>query len=271
VVTATAHWIAAVRARETARADHLFVDRFAAALAGTAGVSMMERSERAAGSENSYIPVRVRWFDDAIQAATSQVAQVVLLGAGLDTRPLRLDLPPDLTWYDLDRSEVLAEKHEVLRHQATRCEVRPVAADLAADWGTPLRAAGFAQHLPTAWIAEGLLFYLEDPISLLREIATMSAAGSTFIADIMGAAGLEAPSMHAYRDHCARNGLPPPFGSDDPAGLLAEAGWRPRTLVVPGGPDANFARLPAAPAGGHPGAPHFVIAGLSSAGWSGPR
>lgn len=47
----TARWIAAARARESARPDRLFDDPYAAALAGPAGVAAMEAPERAAGRE----------------------------------------------------------------------------------------------------------------------------------------------------------------------------------------------------------------------------
>jgi Leucine carboxyl methyltransferase len=68
----------------------LFVDSFAAELAGELGFAMMARSEEATGREKLSIPVRVRWFDDAVMVATSGLLdQVVLLGAGMDTRPAR--------------------------------------------------------------------------------------------------------------------------------------------------------------------------------------
>lgn len=41
--------------------------------------------------------------------------QVVMLGAGMDTRPWRLPLPPHLKWFELDRSDVLAAKRAALR------------------------------------------------------------------------------------------------------------------------------------------------------------
>jgi methyltransferase (TIGR00027 family) len=99
VTAGTAFWIAAVRARETERRDGLFADPYARDLAGQRGSTVMAASERTAGGENAFIPVRVQWFDDLIVSAAAQVRQVVLLGAGLDTRAFRLDLPTDLDWY----------------------------------------------------------------------------------------------------------------------------------------------------------------------------
>jgi methyltransferase (TIGR00027 family) len=252
-----------VRARESRREDALFVDAFAAELAGDLGFSMMARSEEATGQENSYIPVRVRWFDDAVIAVTSgPIDQAVLLGAGLDTRPFRLDVPPRLRWFEVDRAEVLARKQQALGEAPGRCDRRVVAADLRDDWITPLAAAGFDPSRPTVWLAEGLFFYLgeEGVVSLLGQVAGLSAPGSRVLADIIGATGLDGPTMQPYRDHCARHDLPPPFGSDDPVGLLEVSGWEPEVIVVPGAPGANYGRLPSVPAGVIAGATHLVVA-----------
>jgi methyltransferase (TIGR00027 family) len=267
MVASTAHWIAAVRARETRRPDRLFADPFADELAGERGVAMMNRSERVGGGENRFIPVRVRWFDDAILAEVSTgVRQVVLLGAGFDTRPYRLDLPPDLDWYELDRPEILAGKESVLAGSAPRCRRHGVVADLGEGWIDPLLAGGFDPARRTVWVAEGLFFYLTEPSirALLRRAAGSSAAGSAVLADVIGTAGLDGPKMRPYRDYCERTGLPPPFGADDPAALLESGGWQPYAITAPGAPEANWGRLPAAPAGVFPGRTHLVVGRLAA-------
>jgi methyltransferase (TIGR00027 family) len=261
MVVSSANWIAAVRARESGRPDRLFDDPFAARLAGERGVAMMAASERATGAENAFIPVRVRWFDDAVLAAVGQgLRQVVLLGAGLDTRPYRLDLPADLDWYEVDRAEVFADKQPVLDGAVPRCRRWTVGADLAGDWAAALSAAGFRGDRRTLWVAEGLLFYLaeESIFALLRTAARLSPPDSLLLADVMGATGLRSPAMQPYRDHCAREGLPPPYGSDDPEALLRSGGWRPDSILMPGAPDANYGRLRPVPAGVRPGATHLV-------------
>jgi methyltransferase (TIGR00027 family) len=191
-----------------------------------------------------------------------RIDQVVLLGAGLDTRPFRLDIPHRLRWFEVDRAEVLGRKQQILGETPSRCDRRVVAADLRDDWIAPLKAAGFDPSLPTVWIAEVLFFYLGEAgvHSLLGQVAGMSAGGSRLLADIMGAAGLNGPAMQPYRDHCASHGLPPPFGSDDPVGMLDAAGWQLETIAVPGAPGANYGRLPSVPDGPIAGATHFIAA-----------
>jgi O-methyltransferase involved in polyketide biosynthesis len=110
--------------------------------------------------------------------------QVVLLGSGMDTRPWRLDLPPGIAWFEVDRHDVLAAK----RAELSRSGVQFTAVDTAAadnsssgtetqlraaswscaavdlqvsGWSAALVAAGLDPRVPTAWLAEGLLYYLE--------------------------------------------------------------------------------------------------------------
>jgi methyltransferase (TIGR00027 family) len=266
-LSSTANWIAAVRARETSRTDRLFADPYAAELAGDAGFRAMQASERATGGENTFIPIRVRWFDDAVRAGVADgVAQVVLLGAGLDTRPYRLDLPETLNWFELDRANVFTQKLRVLADTRPNCHISRVEVELSEDWTTPLLQAGFTPDRSTLWLAEGLFFYLtEESIhQVLGSAAANCPGGSRFLADVMGTAGLTSEVMRPYRDWCARTGTPPPFGHDNPAELFAAGGWTAERLVTPGGPDANYGRVPRQPAGPRPGLPHLV-AGMRAA------
>lgn len=251
MVVGTAYWIAAARARESLRPDRLFDDPYAAVLAGTRGPAMMAASERVGGGENQFLPVRTRYFDDAVRAAVADgIDQVVLLGAGMDSRAYRLDMPPDLDWYEVDRPELFAVKDPALASAVPRCRRRPVVADVTADLLTPLADAGWRADRRTAWVAEGLLFYLwpAQVRALLRSLAAAGAPGSRLLADVMGDTALRRPTMDEYRRRRGVRGLPPPYGHDDPAALLAAHGWEIHTLTWAGAPDANFGRFPARPA-----------------------
>jgi methyltransferase (TIGR00027 family) len=257
-VVNTAQWIAAVRARESARPDRLFDDPYAHTLAGLDGYATMDRSERAAGGENRMIPVRVRWFDDAILGLVAGgFRHIVMLGAGLDTRPYRLSPVNGIQWYELDRRDVLDAKASSLPPLDF---VTAVEADLARE----LPLAPFTD--PVVWVAEGLFFYFAESsiVDLLRRAAKCSPGGGVFLADVMGTSGLSGPALRPYREWCERTGNPPPFGCDDPAGLFERGGWRLVAASPPGAPDANFGRLPPLPSGVLPGAPHFVRAARPS-------
>jgi methyltransferase (TIGR00027 family) len=245
-VIGSAYWIAASRARESARDDRLFDDPYASMLAGERGVAAMAASERAAGGENAFLPVRTRYFDDALTAAVKDgCRQVVLLGAGLDTRAYRLDVPADVIWFEIDRPEIFAAKEPAMAGATARCARLTVPADLSGDWPGSLREAGFEPERPTAWVAEGLLFYLapEQVGDVLSTAATLTGGGGVFLADVMSELVRTVPAMAAYRAYTSSNGLAPPYGNDDPATLLRTNGWEPGHVTWAGAPDANYGRF----------------------------
>jgi methyltransferase (TIGR00027 family) len=215
----TACWTAAARAKETSRSDRLFDDPYAASLAGVVGERALEASGLASGGENRYLSVRSHWFDQTVEAYANHVSQVVNLGAGLDTRPFRLTLPPSLRWFEIDLPSVFDRKEPALADLRTvpTCVRTVVPTDLRGCWTDPLLRAGLEADLPTLWLAEGLLFYLQAKTveDVLSEARLLSGSGSLFVADLFGSALL------GQRDWGQRT----PYCSDDPVGLFERAGW----------------------------------------------
>ncbi|HEY2693897.1 MAG TPA: SAM-dependent methyltransferase [Pseudonocardiaceae bacterium] len=172
-VARTALMVAAARAMETHRVDSLARDEFAEHFvrAAPASADWPVRIEDAPGGDTNplwgrlgrYFGVRTRVLDDRIaDSVRAGARQVVLLGAGLDTRAFRLDLPRGTVVYELDRPDVLAFKRSVLDALGARPKAtsRWIAMDLREDWASALLAAGFSPAAPTMWLAEGLLLYL---------------------------------------------------------------------------------------------------------------
>lgn len=178
----TALAVAAARAVETASANGLVRDRYAQAFVRAAKLPVSLEHAAPAGhwaGVTSYMGLRSRFFDDYFAAAS--VDQVVILAAGLDTRAYRLN------WsgchvYEVDQPRVLAFKQQVLdaAGAVATCHSHPVATDLREDWAGALLAAGFEPARPTAWLAEGLLFYLPPKAeeTLFDTINELSAPGS---------------------------------------------------------------------------------------------
>ena len=169
----TALMVAAARAMETHRVDSLARDEFAEHFvrAAPASSDWPVRIEDVRGGDANplwgrlgrYFGVRTRVLDDRIAASVLAGArQVVLLGAGLDARAFRLDLPRGTVVYEVDRPDVLAFKRSVLDALGARqtATSRWIAMDLREDWANALLAAGFSATAPTVWLAEGLLLYL---------------------------------------------------------------------------------------------------------------
>src|SRR3954470_716815 len=130
-VSDTAFWIAHYRAEETVRKDGLFRDPFAARLAGEHGAKIaatMPRSEMIAWT----VVLRTRIIDDYIlDAIKSGVDTILCLGAGLDARPYRMDLPATLRWIEADYPHVIEYKERQLAGEAARCQLERVKVDLA--------------------------------------------------------------------------------------------------------------------------------------------
>jgi len=248
----TARWIAAARARETSRPDRLFDDPWAAELAGAEGFAMLTAREPS-GTPNVYLPIRTRFFDDLVVGHRDWAGQVVLLGAGHDTRALRLPLPPATSVFAVDQPGVLDRTTQVVDRAGTDrpggATWIPVAADLRAPWHDHLLGAGFDPESPCLWIAEGLFYYLtgDQVDDVLTTAARLSRARAIFAADTFGTGLLDLPAMRDWVESRRRAGVQPPFCTDDPVGLLHRAGWALDRIVEPGQDAANFGRLPALP------------------------
>ena len=96
-VTQSANSIAALRAVESERADGLMKDPWARELAGARAMARADARARREDGDKGRIAVRTKFFDDFVTAAAGKMAsargettQVVLLGAGYDTRSWRL-------------------------------------------------------------------------------------------------------------------------------------------------------------------------------------
>jgi methyltransferase (TIGR00027 family) len=180
-VGATAVTVAICRAAERERVEPWFIDPLADYVARTAEPT---RATNPRPGLIFWVAVRTRFLDELVASAVADgVRQVVLLGAGLDARAIRLELPDDVTFFEVDRSSVHELKSRLLRQAGLTAsrERRTVVADLASsDWLAALRAQGWTSAAPTCWIAEGLLIYLkpEPRDTLLREVANASAQGS---------------------------------------------------------------------------------------------
>jgi methyltransferase (TIGR00027 family) len=173
-VGATALNVATARALEAQKPDPLAVDPFAEVFCRAVGGKAADVLDGKVPEHQLKTPdwgahfvnfqgARTRYFDDYCRrAADAGVRQVVILAAGLDSRAYRLPWPDQTTIFELDRPQVLDFKRDVLAEQGAKPNAarREIAIDLREDWPQALRDNGFDVTSPSAWIAEGLLFYL---------------------------------------------------------------------------------------------------------------
>jgi methyltransferase (TIGR00027 family) len=130
-VSDTAHWVAHYRAVESAKKDALFKDPLASVLAQARGQTISGRMgfSRVMGWS---IALRTYIIDQFILGAIADgVDTVVNLGAGLDTRPYRLDVAPELRWIEADFPQVIDFKEQQLMGEKPRCNLRRVRLDLS--------------------------------------------------------------------------------------------------------------------------------------------
>ncbi|MGD6747772.1 class I SAM-dependent methyltransferase [Streptomyces sp. BH106] len=176
-------------------------------------------------------------IDDALRSGTT--GQLVILGAGLDTRAWRL---PDLAGTDVwevdhpasqqDKRDRLAEAAAIAELPSAARSVRFTPVDFAVDdLGAALDAAGHAPSEPTTWLWEGVIPYLTraEVRATLATLAGRTAPGSTLVVNY------QTPSAKASVGRLLTRLLGSSVTSGEPwrslwkpgqlAALFAEHGW----------------------------------------------
>ncbi|MCX4903570.1 SAM-dependent methyltransferase [Streptomyces sp. NBC_00878] len=226
-------WTVRMRAHETGRADALFQDPLAAEFLASAGPA---GAPPGSGALQKLLPdwlaVRTRFFDDhLLAAARAGCRQVVMLGAGLDTRAYRLDWPAGTHVFEVDLPAVHAFKARVLAGRTPGTARRTaVTADLLGAWREALLTAGFDPSRPTAWLCEGLLYYL-DPEAVERLVGTvgeLSAPGSTLGAECLNADAADSPFVKPWLEALSGSGTPWVWHLADAEYWWGDHGWRAR-------------------------------------------
>ena len=131
-VSDTSFWVAHYRALETERSDALFKDILAKKLVGERGKiisdSMGKMSRYTAWSVVSRTVIIDRFI---LELIANGVDAVVNLGAGLDTRPYRMNLPKDFEWIEIDHANIIDHKNKLLSSERPQCKLTRLAVDLA--------------------------------------------------------------------------------------------------------------------------------------------
>jgi methyltransferase (TIGR00027 family) len=246
----TSRWVAANRALETESPEPLYRDPFARELAGDAGFDVLYSMRSVMGSftgPDPFLTVRTKFLDEALLSAVreSSLDQVVILAAGMDARAFRLAWPAGVTLFEVDRDDVFDHKEAVLTRFQARpaCDRRVVRKDLALPWRAALVAAGFNPSRPAAFLAEGLLYYLDEvSVTALFETLRGLAAPSSWLAlDAMSPEVLTSPYMADYLKRLEALGCPWKFGMANPEAFMASQGWQ-ASYVSPGEPEAHYGR-----------------------------
>ncbi|MGB7284704.1 MAG: SAM-dependent methyltransferase [Candidatus Acidiferrum sp.] len=223
-VSDTAFWIAHYRALETERADALFRDPLASVLAGDRGKEIA-RTMPGSFMTAWTVVIRTCIIDDYIQLAVAQGVDTVLnLGAGLDTRPYRMELPGSFLWIEADYPKMIEYKEKRLANEKPRCRLERVKLDLAKPLERrEMLAAANARAKRILILTEGVVPYLsvEEAGSLADDLNGLDRA-SYWVVEYF------APQVIKFRKRMMQRKMqnaPFKFEPQDWFGFFGEHGW----------------------------------------------
>jgi len=165
----TAQW----RLEESRRPGRLFDDSLAACFLDATCEPLAGALAAVLPEAPRLIVLRTRYLDDCLTEQAGRVAQVIVLGAGFDTRRLRC-ATGDVTWFEVDRAPVLAWKRACLARRGLAPRVTYLPCDYVGDdFVERLVALGLDPQLPTWVIWEGNTFFLplDDVVLVLLRLA----------------------------------------------------------------------------------------------------
>jgi methyltransferase (TIGR00027 family) len=195
-VSDTAFWVAYYRALEGDRTDALFKDPLAKVLMGERAQQIAESMPKTAAHTQQNVLMRTLIIDRFIQKLIheEQIDTLINLGAGLDTRPYRLELPKDFRWIEIDYANLMELKNDKLSGHSPTCQLERHALDLSDQ---KLRQALFVklagESKKTVILTEGVLPYLtETEVSSLSDDLRLHANFAYWIADYVS------PAVYKY-------------------------------------------------------------------------
>jgi methyltransferase (TIGR00027 family) len=166
-------------------------------------------------------------IDDAVRS--HRTPQLVVLGAGLDSRAWRLSELADTDVWEVDHPASQQDKQERLAEAGTppvvARSVRFAPVDFATDdLGSALEATGHDASVPTTWLWEGVVPYLtrDEVRATVRAVADRSAPGSALVLNYQG------PSVKASAGRLIARVLNSSVTASEPWRSL----WKPRKMAA---------------------------------------
>lgn len=226
-VSTTALGVCALRAWESKKpeTERLFYDPFASIICGSDSpeLPLMDKVGRDKEFWMDFMAARTCWIDGQVTSPAMQ--QLVILGAGLDTRAHRLEKLRGVPVFEVDFPEVLTAKVKLLEGHPPAAKLSSVMANLCTNsWDRDLRAHGF-QDVPTMWLLEGLTGYLTETEleTLFGQISQLVDARTKMTVTFVGGSMSEnVTSMHRYLVS----------GPEQIEGFLGKFGWQCKVTSV---------------------------------------
>jgi methyltransferase (TIGR00027 family) len=204
---------------------------------------MVSATERSGPGLWANMACRKRYIDEKLDEALPGIDAVVILGAGMDTRPYRLAGRTDIPFFEVDLPVNIKRKAAIVRRAlgATPPSVRLVPVDFERDdLAATLAEYGYRADVRTFFIWEGVTQYLtEDAVRGTLGFLRGAAPGSRLVFTHVRRDFIDGTNLYGakslYRRFRQRRqvwlfGIQP----EDVPAFLGEYGWR---VIDQAGPD----------------------------------
>ncbi|HKD29678.1 MAG TPA: class I SAM-dependent methyltransferase [Xanthobacteraceae bacterium] len=231
-VSETALMVAMWRAAENTHPNPLYRDPLALKLAGNRGREIIRGlPKRRTSMSHWMMAIRTRVIDDLIREAVADGVDLVLnLGAGLDTRPYRLELPSNLCWVEVDCAEITELKESRLFGEKPACKLERVSCDLAeVSSRRALLASASEKGRNALVLTEGVIPYLrEEEVGALASDLNKYPCFRYWVADYFS------PFIRKYRQAQSKKmrleNAPFKFAPEDYFGFFLSHGWQAKDV-----------------------------------------
>jgi methyltransferase (TIGR00027 family) len=231
-VSETALMVAIWRAAENTHPNPLYRDPLALKLAGDRGREIIKGLPKGRTSISRWMmAIRTRVIDDLIREAVADGVDLVLnLGAGLDTRPYRMELPSSLCWVEVDRPKIIELKEARLLGEKPACKLERVSCDLAdVSSRRALLASANEKGKNALVLTEGVIPYLsEEEVGALASDLHKYPCFRLWIADYFS------PFVTKYRQAQSKKmrieNAPFKFDPKDYFGFFLDHGWQAKDV-----------------------------------------
>jgi methyltransferase (TIGR00027 family) len=205
-------------------------DRLSQRVAGDQGRAIASRMSVASPQLPSLVRARTLDLERHLETEGRNYGQVVVLGVGLDPKPVRFSNGAQ-PWFGLDLRDMLRERERRFTEAGAHAQnFVPVVGDMLSDgWDTSLLSAGFSPDAPTLFIAEGIsMYFRRDALArLLKDIRGLANSPksrlwldhvTSYIFD------LDIFEVRSFLSSMTRLGEPFITGFDNPA-MVAPDAW----------------------------------------------
>ncbi|HEY8024791.1 MAG TPA: class I SAM-dependent methyltransferase [Burkholderiaceae bacterium] len=223
-ISDTAFLTCGARAADAAATKPICGDSYAHRFLDERGQQVFEKFKSEKGPLASIV-ARHRLIDDLLRAriADDKATNVVIIGAGFDTRAFRLE---GGNWAEIDEPQVVDLKNRVLPAERAANPLRRIAIDFAGE-ELANKLPTVAPGSPVVVVMEGIFIYLdEQQIDNTLRSLQQAYPGHTLICDLNSRRFMERHGK-SLKQQIETLGATLKYLSDEPSAIFLRHGYRP--------------------------------------------